>query len=185
MKRLKWKIDLIDELEEKLQLAPLTLPGKIKYVLAVNSDVASDRSSLSVIPEFVYRRVVLEGKWDKEHAMIFTPRVREGAHGVNVVMPLVRENGSTILVDRGFVSKEQLSSGALFQEDGLVEIIGMLRISQKRNSFTPDNQPENGKWYWTDVEAMANYAGGEKAGVQPVFVEQIFGMYYAESCSFG
>lgn len=37
LKRLKWKIGLIDELEEKLQLAPLTLPGKIKYVLAVNS----------------------------------------------------------------------------------------------------------------------------------------------------
>ena len=32
LKRLKWKINLIDELEEKLQLAPLNLPGRIKYV---------------------------------------------------------------------------------------------------------------------------------------------------------
>lgn len=30
MQRLKWKINLIDELEEKLQLAPLTLPRRIK-----------------------------------------------------------------------------------------------------------------------------------------------------------
>lgn len=30
LKRLKWKINLIDELEEKLQLAPLTLPPNIK-----------------------------------------------------------------------------------------------------------------------------------------------------------
>jgi surfeit locus 1 family protein len=32
LKRLKWKINLIDELEEKLQLQPLSLPGKLKYV---------------------------------------------------------------------------------------------------------------------------------------------------------
>jgi len=32
LKRLKWKINLIDELEEKLQLQPLSLPSKIKYV---------------------------------------------------------------------------------------------------------------------------------------------------------
>ena len=31
LKRLKWKIDLIDELEEKLQLQPLSLPPKIKF----------------------------------------------------------------------------------------------------------------------------------------------------------
>lgn len=127
---------------------------------------------------------MLKGKWDRDHAMILMPRVREGVHGVNIVMPLVRENGSTVLVDRGFVSKEELGSGAFLQEDGVIEIIGMLRTSQKRNSFTPANQPEDGKWYWTDVEAMANYAGGEKAGVQPVFVEQIFGMYYTGRCSF-
>lgn len=29
--RLKWKINLIDELEEKLQLLPLSLPHNIKF----------------------------------------------------------------------------------------------------------------------------------------------------------
>lgn len=177
LKRLKWKINLIDELEEKLQLPPLTLPSKIKYVLALNLDFAFHRNSLSVIPEFVYRKVALKGKWNHDRTMLFAPRVREGVHGVNVVMPLVRENGSTVLVDRGFVSKEQLDSGIFLQDDGEVEIVGMLRVSQKRNTFTPNNEPENGKWYWTDVEAMAEYAGGERAGVQPVFVEEIFGAY--------
>ncbi len=32
--RLKWKVNLIDELEEKLQLPPLELPKRIKYVTA-------------------------------------------------------------------------------------------------------------------------------------------------------
>lgn len=51
----------------------------------------------------------------------------------------------------------------------------MLRTGHARNRFTPDNNPEEGKWYWADVQAMADYAGGEAAGVQPVYVEEIFG----------
>lgn len=41
LKRLKWKIDLIDELEEKLQLQPLSLPPNIKF-----SRFSSNRHSL-------------------------------------------------------------------------------------------------------------------------------------------
>ena len=111
--------------------------------------------------------------------MIFSPRVREGVHGVHVVTPLIRENGSTILVDRGFISSEKLATLAQHQTNEEVEVLGMLRTSQPKNSFTPDNKPEKGEWYWTDVDAMAEYAGGEKAGVQPVYVEQIFGAYLA------
>lgn len=108
--------------------------------------------------------------------MLLAPRVREGTHGVHVVTPLVRENGTTVLVDRGFVSQEHARDSTFHQENGEVEVLGMLRTSPPRNTFTPDNHPEEGKWYWNDVDAMAEYAGGEGAGVQPVFVEQIFGM---------
>ena len=30
LKRLKWKVDLIDELQERLQRSPMTLPGRIE-----------------------------------------------------------------------------------------------------------------------------------------------------------
>ncbi|KAF9566088.1 mitochondrial protein required for respiration, partial [Agrocybe pediades] len=159
LKRLKWKINLIDELEEKLQLQPLSLPPNI---------------NLSVVEEFVFRRVIVRGKWDNAHTMLFSPRVYNGVHGFHVVTPLVRENGSTVLVDRGFVSRDCISSANWLAETGEVEVLGMLRTSQPRNLFTPNNDPAHGKWYWTDVETMAEYAGGKAARVQPVFVEQIF-----------
>lgn len=117
--------------------------------------------------------------------MLLSPRVREGVHGVHVVTPLIRENGSTILVDRGFISREFVSSIDSNPYEGEVEVLGMLRTSQARNRFTPDNKPSEGLWYWTDVEEMAESAGGEHANVQPVFVEQIFGMsliFYAFIC---
>lgn len=119
---------------------------------------------------------MVHGKWDHEHTMLLTPRVREGVHGAHVITPLIRENGTTILVDRGFVSNEFADNMSFAKEEGEVEVLGMLRTSQVRNNFTPDNLPKDRKWYWNDVEGMAVYAGGEEANVQPVFVERIFGL---------
>jgi hypothetical protein len=45
--------------------------------------------------------------------------------------------------------------------------------------FTSDNHLDEGVWHWTDVDAIVSYAGGERAGVQPVFVEQILGEFKA------
>lgn len=107
--------------------------------------------------------------------MLLGPRVRDGSQGYHVITPLVRPDGSTVLVDRGFVTKEAVEKGAVHKETGEVEVLGMLRTSQARNTFTPDNHPDKGQWYWTDVDTMAEFAGGAAAGVQPVFIEQIFG----------
>ncbi|KAJ7293129.1 mitochondrial protein required for respiration [Mycena rebaudengoi] len=158
LQRLQWKVALIDELEEKLQLPPLSLPKRI---------------NLSVIPEFVFRKVFLRGKWDHAHSMLVGPRTRDGVHGAHVVTPLIREDGSTIIVDRGFISND-FDLESIQKDENEVQFLGMLRTSQDRNSFVPDNHPEQGQWYWNDLDAMAEHAGGSAANVQPVLVEEIF-----------
>ena len=118
----------------------------------------------------------MSGKWDYDHTIIVSPRTRDGTAGYHIIVPLVRPNGTTVLVDRGFVSKdgfEKFTKSAHAREETFVQ--GMLRVSQVRNAFTPDNHPEKGEWYWIDADAMAEHAGGEKANVQPVLVEEIFG----------
>lgn len=134
-----------------------------------------DIYSLSVVPHFTFRKVLLKGKWDHQHSMLLGPRTRDGLQGYHVVTPLMRSDGSTVLVDRGFVSKDAMDQEVLRQETEEIEIRGMLRTSQPRNAFTPDNHPEKGEWYWADVTAMSEFAGGERAGVQPVYIEEIFG----------
>lgn len=51
LQRLKWKINLIDELEEKLELEPLTLPKRIKcvfsYPYALISELDTRQKSFS------------------------------------------------------------------------------------------------------------------------------------------
>lgn len=106
------------------------------------------------------------------------PRVKDGMLGYHLITPLVRTNGSTVLVDRGFVAREYVEENKPRAEEpeGEVEVCGMLRASQARNAFTPDNHPERNLWYWTDVDTMAEYCGGAEANVQPVLVEEIFGV---------
>ena len=109
---------------------------------------------------------------------MISPRVRDGEKGVVVVTPLIREDGSTVLVNRGFVADEyaDIQKWRQRQEPEEVEVLGMLRNSQKRHMFsTVANRPEKDEWFWVDVDALAEHAGGEAANVQPVYLEQIFG----------
>jgi len=174
MQRLRWKIALIDELEEKLRRDPMALPKNIK---------------IDALPEFAFRKVLLKGTWDYAHSIFVGPRTRENVLGYHVVTPLVRPDGaSTVLVDRGFVAREfhDVPSDHIFptnqqEEQTEVEVRGMLRTQHEKGTFTPENVPEKGEWYWMDVERMKEYAGGEAAGVQPVFIQEIFDGNSAEA----
>lgn len=57
-------------------------------------------------------------------------------------------------------------------------IEGMLKLPEGKGSFTPDNNPSGNEWYWMDLEAMSRVAGGEAGHVQPVIVDEIFGMSF-------
>lgn len=113
--------------------------------------------------------------------MVVAPRVREGVHGAHVITPLLREDGTTVLVDRGFITKQVAESSSYQKPEGTVQILGLLRNNPGRNMFTPTNHPNEGRWYWTDIMSMAQFAGGESANVQPVFVEQVFGRLFLTS----
>lgn len=47
---------------------------------------------------------------------------------------------------------------------------GLLRMSEKRNAFTPDNDIVRNQWYWVDVDTMAKLTGAE-----PLLVERVSG----------
>lgn len=180
VERLKWKVNLIDELQEKLEREPIPLPREVKCVspsslLSYSISNLFGGQSLAAIPDFSYRKVILRGTWDHKHAILLGPRVYNGQNGYHLVEPLIRQDGSTVLVDRGFISKERADVVNDLKENSEVEVLGMLRTGQVRNKFTPDNLPEQGTWYWADIDAMAKHAGGGEAGVQPVYIEAIFG----------
>lgn len=164
VQRLDWKSKLIAKFEDRLVRPPLPLPPRIDP---------------DAIHEFDYRRVYATGKLRHDKEMLVGPRLHDGKDGYFVITPLEREDGSTVLVNRGWISKEQR-----FQQDrdpaslprGTVTISGLLREPWKKNMFTPDNDVAHGKFYFPDVKQMAEYSGSE-----PVWIEETMAPSLLES----
>lgn len=102
--------------------------------------------------------------------------MRDGEQGYMVVTPLERggDPGATILVNRGWISKQlaDQSSRPESLPKGEIRVEGMLRQPWKKNMFTPENRPEKGEFYFPDVIQMAALTGS-----QAVWVEQTMGEF--------
>ncbi|KAL1876282.1 surf-like protein [Diaporthe australafricana] len=155
VQRLQWKTDLIAKCEDRLFRPPLPLPPRV--------------DPEAVAEDFDYRRVYCSGTLRHDREMLIGPRMRDGEQGFMVVTPLQRVDGSTVLVNRGWIPK-RLRDQRARARDSLptheVTVEGLLRKPWKKNMFTPDNRPDKGEFYFPDVKQMA-----ELTGAQPVWIE--------------
>ena len=53
-----------------------------------------------------YRRVTAEGVYDTDNTVVVRYRTRDGASGIDVVVPLVTADGTALLVDRGWLATD-------------------------------------------------------------------------------
>ena len=53
-----------------------------------------------------YRRVTAEGVYDTDKTVVVRYRTRDGASGIDVVVPLVTADGTALLVDRGWLATD-------------------------------------------------------------------------------
>lgn len=155
---MEWKTELMAKLEDRIVKPPLELPPSI---------------DASRIEEFDYRRVLATGKFRHDQEMLVGPRLREGENGYQVITPLERENGTKILVNRGWINKlkklhQNRNPAALPQ--GVVTVEGLLRQPWKKNMFTPENRPDLNEFYFPDVAQMAYLVQA-----QPVWIEETMG----------
>ncbi|KAG0254462.1 surf-like protein [Mortierella polycephala] len=157
VQRLRWKVDLIENLEERMSLDAIPLPRKV---------------NLNAIEDFEYRKVKVTGRFRHDQEILLGPRTRgDGQPGYFLITPFERTNGSKILVRRGWVPREKKDQAT--RQEGLVEgevtVEGLLRTGeQKASSLVPENNPEKNEWYSLDAEAMA-----KQSDSQPVVVEMI------------
>lgn len=151
---------MIAKFEDRLTRPPLPLPPRI------------DPEAIS---EFDYRRVYATGTLRHDKEMLVGPRMNEGEDGYLVVTPLEREGQSTVLVNRGWISRKLANQKDRPEgvKNEVVTVEGLLREPWKKNMFTPDNKPEEGKFYFPDIQQMA-----ELSGSQPVWIEETMGMIY-------
>ncbi|KAL1909461.1 surf-like protein [Sporothrix stenoceras] len=195
--RLKWKTDLLAKCEDRLVRAPLPLnPQNVADAVAHSRGESSDGVAGGGASDFDYRRIVAVGTFRHDQEMLVGPRVRESVAGYFVVTPLEivdtrnpeaeTAEKTTILVNRGWISREQRDQRARLRVPGalprgLVRVEGMLRAPWKKNFFTPDNRPDKSEFYFPDVEGMAKLTGSLPVWVEVTMEPDLLQVYDMEA----
>lgn len=55
------------------------------------------------------------------------------------------------------------------QVEGEVELVGVVRLTETRKPFVPNNDVERNRWHYRDLEAMSRITGAE-----PMFIDADF-----------
>lgn len=103
-------------------------------------------------------RVTLTGTYDKARAVTIVNRSQNGSAGTDTMVPLVLDNGTTVLVNRGFVP---LNIKAPDAPSGKVTVVGYLRDTEKRGILgaTDITAAGNTTFQREDVELISKSIG--------------------------
>jgi surfeit locus 1 family protein len=157
VQRLFWKLDLIERVDARLHADPVPPPGPTDW-----AEISAEKDE--------YRRVTATGTFLHNQEVLVQAVTALGA-GFWVVTPLQLPDGTTILINRGFVPEDRRAPPS--REDGTipgpVEVKGLLRVSEPGGAFLRTNAPENDRWYSRDVAAIAAAKGLET--VAPYFID--------------
>jgi surfeit locus 1 family protein len=110
-----------------------------------------------------YQRVIVSGRLLDEYQILLRNRAYEDAAGFHLVTPLLIDEGTAILIDRGWIPYEQ--GEAFLLEDSelnpLVEVQGILLPGQQQPNwaFLADPIPESGdpplrRWRIVDIKGL-------------------------------
>ncbi len=158
VQRLGQKLDLIEAAEVNSMAVPVPLDQILKQQ---DGDLTTLR----------YRRVIVRGTFDHSRELHLFSVLDQGRIGYQIITPLIRSNGSTVMVDRGFVptANKEISTRAEGQISGVVEITGLIHLATIPNRFSAKPDLKSNEWFERDLGAMATALGINP--VAPVFVD--------------
>jgi len=166
LQRKAWKEGLIAALTAQLAAPPIALPAAPTWPQL-------DENALQ------YHRVSFTAQLDNANEALvyaipyaFRPDVQEAGPGYWVFTPARLTDGSTVIVNRGFVpeGRQDPKSRAQGEVPGPVRIVGALRWPDARHWFTPTDDPAHNLWLSRDPAAIAAAKG--LGPVAPFYVEQ-------------
>lgn len=153
VERLAWKNALVAAVEDRTARPPAILPPPAVW-RALDQD-GFDFTPLIVTGRFLHDREA------HVFAVLTSPRGPFGGQGYRIVTPLVLADGTTVLVNRGFVPLDRKDPATRKdgQIDGNLTISGLARRSEPSGSFTPADDRVRNVWFTRDVGKLAEAAG--------------------------
>ncbi|WP_296077744.1 SURF1 family protein [uncultured Agrobacterium sp.] len=144
VKRLSWKLDLIQQVEERAHAEPVDAPPQSQW------------ATLTDPSTYEYRRVRLTGIFrHQDEVQVYT--VSDLGPGFWVLTPLQRDDGSVVIVNRGFVPTDKRDPATRLAGElpARVEVIGLMRAPETGGLFLRTNDPQNNRWYSRNIAEIA------------------------------
>jgi surfeit locus 1 family protein len=91
-----------------------------------------------------YRAVTLSGRYDFENQLALRNQYYDSQYGYHLVTPLLLDDGTAVLVDRGWIPAEGNDSPAAwgrYDQPGRVTLQGQIRLGQTKPSFGSVPEP--------------------------------------------
>ncbi len=157
VQRLHWKLDLIAKVDSRVHAPAVAAPGPAQWA-AINAENSE------------YKHVQAKGTFlnDKETQVYASTELGPGYW---VLTPLKQADGTTVIINRGFVAtdKRQPTTRPEGQIGGETTVTGLLRINEPKGTLMRSNVPAEERWYSRDVTAIADVRGLQN--VAPYFID--------------
>ncbi|MGJ0535100.1 SURF1 family protein [Methylocystis sp.] len=150
VRRLGEKEALIARVEQRSTQAPQPIPPPERWATLRTEDY--DFMHVRATGRFVGGR----------DALVFAapPEGASREPGYWLLTPFALTGGGVVLVDRGFLPASKADDADVrAAPSGEVTLVGLLRAPERRNPFTPADQPEKNVFYARDPAAIAGALG--------------------------
>lgn len=162
--RKAWKENLIAAMTSRLDRPPQPLPGAVQWkALTQEADE--------------FRHVAFAATFTPgEEALVYSPgsALRNDVKGPGyfVFAPARLSDGSTVIVDRGFVplDRKTIIGQPQSEAHGTINVVGYLRWPETPGMFTPAADVKGNTWFARDPADMA--AARHWGAISPFYIDQ-------------
>ena len=163
VKRLQWKLDLIERVEQRVHAAATPAPTSAQWP-SINASADE------------YRHVQVTGNFLAKKNTLVQASTELGS-GFWVLTPFRTMDQSIVLINRGFIPEQMAESyRTLSQKDhsdltspSTINVSGLMRMTEPGGGFLRKNDPAGNRWYSRDAQAIAAANGLTK--VAPFFID--------------
>lgn len=152
--RRTWKLDLIARVDQRVHAAATAPPGPAQWA---GVTAAADE----------YRHVLVAGHFLNNLQTRVQASTDLGS-GFWLMTPLVTSDGTTVLINQGYISAGWHASSAPAAANP-VTVTGLLRMTEPHGAFLRKNAPAADHWFSRDVQAIASSRGLTR--VAPYFID--------------
>ncbi|NSX17108.1 SURF1 family protein [Cupriavidus taiwanensis] len=156
VERRAWKLGLIAQVAERVHAPPVAAPAPAQWPGLTRANAE-------------YRRVRASGTFLDDRQTLVQAVTEQGG-GYWVMTPLRLADGSTVLVNRGFVA-EPFRARVAPAGSGAGEVVGLLRMSEPGTGLLRHNDAARDQWFSRDVAAIAARRGLDGNRVAPYFID--------------